>query len=993
MATIKSKAEEMALKAKGLESFKAFDLAVAKDRLETMLSHIGDKGMFSEYTKHDISHIDGMLELVDYIVPEEVKNALTSADWLMIVLSVYFHDLGMLITNSEWDDRANNSDFSRFCSSHGKKLVDCDELEQRQLFQNFVRENHGNRICEWIGCISSASSSANPVITLLTEILSPIEEDFRNDLGLICKTHGEELSDYLDKLKTNQPYEQSKDSNVNLLYAAAVLRTADLLHVNSERTPRTDYILISPKNVYSRREWGFQKSIKQIRPRTETNKENLVDPSIPIHRFEMIGTFKDVDEYSRFLEYFDYAQSEIHKTYEICKESQRVHKNEYLFPWDALYKEDIETVNFEKYKLRFELDHDKIFKLLIGHTLYSHANVVLRELTQNAIDAVRLMSSNEKTDSSAYKPMVKVEWNSTKRTLTVRDNGTGMNTDIVKNYLLKVGISRYRTEEFITDHPDFHSISHFGIGILTCFMISEDIDIITRYYNEEKAHSLHIRNHQGEYFIKNNVESDEILEGEHGSTFVLKVRDDVIFDKIESDLRNWILFPECIITLKIDDGDEVVIGFEDEEKAMNAFLKKYGFADNPKYKLARYEDGGVTVISLLYLNETYNVYTLCKAHDMLNDMSAPIGICIEGVRVSNETPGYLNRKYISLVNCRGKGSPSTNVARDRLEEGSEYNHMCQTIYKAYLEVVSNLMKEIGRKYTDYWATFEAVYLIEELCDENGSGGALASETIFEKCLKVEKCMIIDDGEKSEVCSFSMLPNDVWTIESQAYLHAVQMIQDIQRCNASPLSITSGLQGGSALHEHSRCVYADFNSANYVSNLFLKSYQIQEIAIYVEHRKMEIKWSKGAGLWHILDVSFESWRSMYNTKLFIQKLSADINLTNQNGASVICTKFGILLLKGNHFNTYFDELLSKGDPAYETSIEILSILFARKIRMQDCPEDYIDKFFDSDFNTLGDDIWKYLDKDRVKECMNDKTLKKVDFSKFYHNTSDYDDYPI
>lgn len=98
--------------------------------------------------------------------------------------------------------------------------------------------------------------------------------------------------------------------------------------------------------------------------------------------------------------------------------------------------------------MKFELDKDNILKLLIGHTLYSNSNVVLRELAQNAIDACRLMDSNSKVGSSDYQPRVVITWKPTSRELVIQDNGTGMDEHIIKNYLFKVGASRYQSDEF-----------------------------------------------------------------------------------------------------------------------------------------------------------------------------------------------------------------------------------------------------------------------------------------------------------------------------------------------------------------------------------------------------------------------------------------------------------------------------------------------------------------------------------------------------------------
>lgn len=70
-----------------------------------MLAHIGDGGLFDEYTKHDISHIDKMLESLDFIIPESTQKIMTGADWMLIVISTYFHDLGMLVTRNEYENR------------------------------------------------------------------------------------------------------------------------------------------------------------------------------------------------------------------------------------------------------------------------------------------------------------------------------------------------------------------------------------------------------------------------------------------------------------------------------------------------------------------------------------------------------------------------------------------------------------------------------------------------------------------------------------------------------------------------------------------------------------------------------------------------------------------------------------------------------------------------------------------------------------------------
>lgn len=65
------------------------------------------------------------------------------------------------------------------------------------------------------------------------------------------------------------------------------------------------------------------------------------------------------------------------------------------------------------------------------------------------------------------------------RVLCFSDNGTGMTVFETENYLLRVGTSKYSSQSFQKEYPEFVSISRFGIGILTCFLVANDIEIIT----------------------------------------------------------------------------------------------------------------------------------------------------------------------------------------------------------------------------------------------------------------------------------------------------------------------------------------------------------------------------------------------------------------------------------------------------------------------------------------------------------------------------------
>ena len=133
MDTLETQFGEFELKAKVANSLRAFssiNLVDIKNKIRNLLALIGRNGIFDEYTKHDISHIDGMLYSLDYLIPNSTKEIMTTADWLLIVLSFYFHDLGMLVTKKEFENRTKSKEFNKFKEDYLNKIYNVNSLRQ-----------------------------------------------------------------------------------------------------------------------------------------------------------------------------------------------------------------------------------------------------------------------------------------------------------------------------------------------------------------------------------------------------------------------------------------------------------------------------------------------------------------------------------------------------------------------------------------------------------------------------------------------------------------------------------------------------------------------------------------------------------------------------------------------------------------------------------------------------------------------------------------------
>jgi hypothetical protein len=97
-------------------SFPAFpiNLPQIRDTVSSLLKEVGRYGFFDEYTDHSFEHVVGMLSTAEWIIPDETKKCLTPADYLFIVLAIYFHDVGLLISRDEYDKRHGNKEYQRF---------------------------------------------------------------------------------------------------------------------------------------------------------------------------------------------------------------------------------------------------------------------------------------------------------------------------------------------------------------------------------------------------------------------------------------------------------------------------------------------------------------------------------------------------------------------------------------------------------------------------------------------------------------------------------------------------------------------------------------------------------------------------------------------------------------------------------------------------------------------------------------------------------------
>ena len=146
----------------------------------------------------------------------------------------------------------------------------------------------------------------------------------------------------------------------------------------------------------------------------------------------------------------------------------------------------------EKEKGGISVSTENIFPV-IKRWLYSDKDIFLREVVSNACDAItkykRLVSLGN-IESDGSEPLVSVTVDKDTRTITISDNGIGMNADEVKKYINQIALSG--ALEFIDKYESKEGnsggiIGHFGLGFYSVFMVSDSVEIITKSYDGSSA--------------------------------------------------------------------------------------------------------------------------------------------------------------------------------------------------------------------------------------------------------------------------------------------------------------------------------------------------------------------------------------------------------------------------------------------------------------------------------------------------------------------------
>jgi len=393
------------------------------------------------------------------------------------------------------------------------------------------------------------------------------------------------------------------------------------------------------------------------------------------------------------------------------------------------------TVAENKVTLGFEAEVKQLLHLMI-HSLYSNKEIFLRELISNASDAADKLRFNALSNESLYEGdsqlKIRVDFDKEKRTITITDNGVGMNRDEVRENIGTIARSgtRHFFEKLTGDEAkDSQLIGQFGVGFYSSFIIADKVTLETREAGAEPEEGVRWEsNGEGSFTL------ETVHKAERGTTITLHLREgeDEFLEgwKLRTIIRKFSDHISLPIEMKKEhygeEKDEQPEEWETvnsasalwakskeeiSEEAYNEFFKHV--SHDFKEPLARIHSRveGTNEYTLLLYIPSHAPFDLWD-----RDTKHGVKLYVRKVFITDDADKLMPRYLRFIRGVVDSDSLPLNVSRELLQENKLLEKIRAGSTKKVLGLIEDLAKNEPDKYKEFWKEFGQV-LKEGIIDD------------------------------------------------------------------------------------------------------------------------------------------------------------------------------------------------------------------------------------------------------------------------------------
>jgi len=377
--------------------------------------------------------------------------------------------------------------------------------------------------------------------------------------------------------------------------------------------------------------------------------------------------------------------------------------------------------------LGFQTEVKQLLQLMI-HSLYSNREIFLRELISNASDACDKLRFEGLHNAALFENdsdmSIRIGYDKEARTLTIADNGIGMNRDEVINNLGT--IAKSGTREFFSrlsgdQQKDANLIGQFGVGFYSAFIVADRVTVLTRRAGENADQGVRWESDGGGEFsiemVDNAVRGTEITlhlrDGQEDLLDGYKLRG------IVSKYSNHIVQPILMKKEEWKDGQQQIT---DEDETVNQASALWARSKNEisdeqyrefyKHVGHDYDDPLAWTHARVEGRQEYTQLLYIPAHapfDMWDrDARHGIKLYVRRVFIMDDAE-QLMPQYLRFV--RGVVDSSDlplNVSREILQESKDIEAIRKGCTGKVLGLLADLAENDKEKYATFWSEFGKV---------------------------------------------------------------------------------------------------------------------------------------------------------------------------------------------------------------------------------------------------------------------------------------------
>jgi molecular chaperone HtpG len=367
-------------------------------------------------------------------------------------------------------------------------------------------------------------------------------------------------------------------------------------------------------------------------------------------------------------------------------------------------------------KHQFQTEIGQLLKLMT-HSLYSNKEIFIRELVSNASDALDkfnyLSLTDEKFKADEWSGKVFIKLDKEDNSLTIGDNGIGMNEADLMDHLGT--IAKSGTKAFMENltgdaKKDSNLIGQFGVGFYSVFMVADKVDVISKKAGEEQAY-MFSTDGTGEYEVK------PVTKEEHGTIIYIKLKEDEkeFLDKwrtqeVVKKYSNHIPYPIMLNYSEEEtegEGDEATTKMVNRSEQINAAtalwtvskseLKEEDYSEFYK-TLAHGDDEPLTYLHnrVEGANEFTTLFYIPKTAPMdmyRADYEAGVKLYVKRVFITDDNKELLPPYLRFVKGIIDSEDLPLNVSRELLQENRILANIKQNATKKILQAIKKLSGE------------------------------------------------------------------------------------------------------------------------------------------------------------------------------------------------------------------------------------------------------------------------------------------------------------